>query len=94
METENTIMNATEESIENGILTEGFDKSKLVKGSLIVLGVSAVVTGIVMIVKNREKIKNHFTKRKIKDLEEKGYLVMNDYSNEFNEEVEVNPEKE
>lgn len=99
METNNTIINTTEELIENEVIDsqEVFDKQKLVKGSIIALGVGTVVTGLVIAYKNRGKIKNYFTKKKIKNLEAKGYLVMKDPSDELYEDVEdveVNPEKE
>lgn len=94
MENESTIMNVAEEAIENDVLTEGLDKHKLVKASIIALGVGVVVTGVVMAYKRRGKIKEHFTNKKIEALEKKGYMVMQDPSAEFEEDVEVNPEKE
>ena len=89
------VMNVTEEAIENGVTTESLNPKTIVKASVAALGVGAAVTGFVMVRKYKGKIGELRDKRRIKALEKKGYTVVSNSLDDFNDEnVEVNPEKE
>lgn len=89
------VMNVTEEAIENGVTTEGLNPKIIVKASVAALCVGAAVTGFVMVRKYKGKIGELRDKRRIKALEKKGYTVVSNSLDDFNDEnVEVNPEKE
>lgn len=89
------VMNVTEEAIENGVTTESLNPKTIVKASVAALCVGAAVTGFVMVRKYKGKIGELRDKRRIKALEKKGYTVVSNSLDDFNDEnVEVNPEKE
>ena len=89
------VMNVTEEAIENCVITEGLNPKTIVKASVAALCVGAAVTGFVMVRKYKGKIGELRDKRRIKALEKKGYTVVSNSLDDFNDEnVEVNPEKE
>lgn len=92
---ENEVMNVTEEAIENGVLTEGLNQKTIIKASVAALCVGAAVTGFVMVRKYKGKIEEMRVRKQIKNLEKKGYTVVTNSLDDFNDDnVEVNPEKE
>ena len=90
MENENLVANVTEEAIENDVLTEDLGNKKILKVSIIALCVGGVAAGVVAIArKYKDKIEAARVKKEIKDLESKGYTVIDSSCDAFDEEDAV-----